>query len=94
MSEPDWKEVDRHEDGDIYTATFEDPDGWYEAFVKWDGCIDLTRYFNTPLSVERGKDRNSDDECYIHICDLDDFIARLQKLRDAAQAAFGEPWPR
>lgn len=24
----------------------EDPEGWYSAVIKWDGCVHFNRYFN------------------------------------------------
>jgi hypothetical protein len=59
-----------------------DEEGWYAAYMKWDGCMGYTRYFNEPLS-------NKADDCdSIHICDLDDEIERLIQLRDMAKAHF------
>lgn len=62
-----------------------DPEGWRDAYVKWDGCIGYTRHFNQPNG-----DGDSDD---IHICDLDDEIARLQALKELALKHFGANWP-
>ena len=74
-----------------YFAHFEEPGGWYAATVKPDGCVDLRRYYNLPLH-EPGRD--ADDEDYLHICDIDDLISRLQALRDAAKAKYGADWGR
>lgn len=66
-----------------------DPEGWWKASVKWDGCIHFTRYFNIPY--EDGQDRTKDEQAtedYIHICDLDDYIRRLQALRFMADKHF------
>jgi hypothetical protein len=62
-----------------------DPDGWYEASVKWDGCVHFLRHFNEP-------DGKGDTD-YLHICDLDEEIARLTALRDMSRAHFGPDWP-
>lgn len=35
----------------------------------------------------------SDEGEYIHICDLEDFIKRLEELRDLAKTHFGPKWP-
>ena len=32
------------------------------------------------------------DSVHLHICDLDNFISRLQSLRQEAVAYFGEDW--
>lgn len=54
----------------------------YEAKVCWDGCVDFTRSFN------------GDDDS-LHICDLDDFIRRLQELRGLGAEYFGnEEWEK
>jgi hypothetical protein len=80
-SRPHWLEV-------------KDPEGWYEAIVKWDGCIELSRFFNLPLP--RRADDEAQMEDHIHICDLDGFIARLQALKNVAREYFdaqGRDWP-
>lgn len=60
-----------------------DVENTYETYVKWDGCIELIKYFN-------GEKEDCDQ---IHICDLDDFILRLQELRDLGAKYFNnEEW--
>lgn len=71
---------------------FVDPNGWRRARVKWDGCIDLHTYANTPLTI-RGKGEEDSCDCYIHICDIDDFMLELEALRTAAQKHFDEHNP-
>lgn len=58
----------------------------FYALVKWDGCVHLHH-------VQPGASKTLDESDYLHICDLDDFIARLQELRTLAEAKFGE-WPQ
>jgi hypothetical protein len=53
--------------------------------IRSDGCVEITRWFNDPGE----KDEDGD---YIHICDLDAFIAELQAVKAAAIAHFGR-WP-
>ena len=60
-------------------AEFRDPEGRYGATVKWDGCIEVSRAVEVRFAL--------------HICDLDDHIARLQALRAAVVQHFGEGWP-
>lgn len=70
-----------------------DPDGWYMAVVKWDGCIQYAHYFNTPATSGYIGDGDSDT---LHICDIDDEIARLQALKTLATQFFTErygQWP-
>ena len=67
-----------------------DPDGWYSAIVKWDGCVDFYSYANSPFVEGENRDEDCDD--YIHICDLDEYIDRLTKLRDEARKHFSNHW--
>ena len=55
-------------------------DSWYHADVMWDGCINLF-----PALA---------DGMPLHICDLDEFIARLQEIKVHALLHFGDTeWP-
>jgi hypothetical protein len=68
----------------------DDEEGWWSAIVKWDGCVDFYRYHNWPKGeTPEGREEVSD---YIHICDVDDLIARLQALKEAAKTNF-DGWP-
>jgi hypothetical protein len=67
-----------------------DPDGFYKAGVKWDGCVHFDRYYNAPLDDET---RRPEDRDYIHICDVEREIERLQALLVEARKHFGEHWP-
>lgn len=69
-----------------------DPEGWYKASVKWDGCVHFRRAYNLPYPHPEGDDDAFED--YIHICDLDEFIARLQALKQKAIEHFGGDWPQ
>lgn len=66
----------------------EDPEGWYSAVVKWDGCVHYCRIHNTP-PITNEANQHLD---YIHFCDLDEEIKRLQKLLEIAKQFFGEDW--
>jgi len=78
MNNPHWNIVEKQD----HFLSAKDPDGWYSASVKWDGCIDFTRYFNEP---------NGEMKDSIHICDIDDMIARLQALKQLCiENSFGE----
>ena len=77
-------QIDQKETQDHWLK-IDDPEKCYDAVVKWDGCIDL--YKRYPNELE-------DDPDYVHICDLDDFIARLLELKRIALQHFGEDWPR
>jgi len=75
------KELDLTEDGPPWWVLAEDgeatrrvvsPKGWWEATLRYDGCVQFRRYFNVPMAEE------VDD---IHLCDLDETIKRLEALR-------------
>lgn len=70
------------------------PGSWWKADIRWDGCIHFSHAGNAPfhpLYENREAAHACDD--YIHICDLDEMIARLQALKVAAQDHFGKDWP-
>ena len=74
----------------VTSIQLDDPDGWYSAKVKFDGCVDFYRYHNWPKGkAPAGREEMAD---YIHICDIDDTIARLQAIKKAAIQHF-EEWP-
>lgn len=89
-------EIRQDKPHDEYWIEFRDPDGWYEAIVKWDGCIHLYRAANVPFDDVSGHSEGprGKEACdsYVHICDVDDMILRLQSLKKAAQTHFGSEW--
>ena len=74
-----WKEVSRS----TGILELENPDGWYKATVRFDGCIHFYRYYNTPFTVPNRPKNDGMD--YLHICDLDDEINRLKELQRIAK---------
>lgn len=56
---------------------------------RWDGCVHIERFSNgdTP---DKHSEENRD---YLHVCDIDDFIARLVEAKEIARKKFGEQWP-
>ena len=80
-----WKVIkDKSKD---YWLEVEDPDGWYSAIVKWDGCVHYNKVANEPLPITGNHPQLVD---YIHYCDLDDEIERLKSLRDIAEKYFNK----
>lgn len=79
-------EVDK-QDTNEYVLHLGDPNDWHKAIVKRDGCVDFIQSFNNPLSSARSQDID-----YIHVCDLEDLIKRLQEIQKKAVAHFGEHW--
>jgi len=53
----------------------------YSAFIKWDGCCEISRC------------DSNDHEDNIHMCDIDEWIDRLQSMKKAALKHFGDDWP-
>jgi len=74
---------------DEYLLELHDPEDWYKAGVRWDGCIHFYQSMNRRLNEQ---DPNSLDVSYIHICYIDDFIKRLQEIKQKAIEHFGENW--
>lgn len=71
---------------DLISDSYEDGSHWLHACAKWDGCVHLDIARNVPFSKEYGfhgqkRDESACDD-YIHICDLDKFISKLQKLKE------------
>lgn len=72
-----------------WTLEVQDPDGWYCATVKFNGCIHLNKFYNIPLPRVEDENQLSD---YIHYCDIDDEIERLKQLKEEAIKYFGRDW--
>ena len=71
-----------------YILKVEDPEGWRSASAKVDGCVQYYRYYNTPKGMDEQNDKEMADT--IHICDIDEEIARLQELKRLAFNYFEE----
>lgn len=83
MNEPELWKPDPAEENTDYVVHFVDPEGWWAAWAKYDGCVHLNHYHNAPKG-----DARLDDTDYVHICDLDDAIKRLTELRDKIKGHF------
>ena len=89
----DWSdkiwEIDK-EKTDDHWLELKDPNGFYRAVAKWDGCIHFNQYGNIPLTIDpERKDKACSDD-YIHICYLDSHIERLLELKRLAQEHFND----
>ena len=80
-----WKVID--EETEDHFLVVEDPNGWYEAYVKWDGCITYNKLHNVPLP-QTGEHPQLIES--IHICDIDEEIERLQELKKVSIKHFGD----
>lgn len=58
----------------------------FHVYAKWDGCCDITRYYNGN-TYETGDSEGDND--YIHICDLREFIRFLTDIADEAEQIKG-----
>ena len=64
--------------------------GYDEVTLKWDGCIDYRIGHN---GVKPSEDPTGDDTDYIHICDIDEMIKKLQALKEYGKKHFqNEYW--
>jgi hypothetical protein len=75
-----------------YVLELHDPDDWYKADVRRDGCVHLYQSSNRRLS-EQEVNLSNPDVSYIHICYIDGFIKRLQNIKQKAMEHFGPHWP-
>ncbi len=46
----------------------------YSAYIKWDGCCEITKTFNEGYE--------SEEKVRLHICDIPQFITILESLED------------
>ena len=71
-----------------------DPEGWWEAFVKWDGCGEVYQALNVPFTIEARANRHGSAIVQsFHFCNVDDLIARLYALKAEALKHFSD-WPQ
>ena len=66
-----------------FTNEYED----LHVYAKWDGCCDITRYYNGATYKDENVDTNDVD--YMHICDLREFIQFLTEIADKCEAKNG-----
>ena len=81
-------EIDRKKTQDhwLEVVVKEGDDVWAEAHLKWDGCVQYTRYFNEPRDTEGRRPGDADS---IHICSMRDFIEQLEQMERMAVEHFG-----
>ncbi len=84
--DPLWQ-VDKDKSVKDEWLELKDPEGWYSAIVRFDGCIHLHRCYNKPYSFD------SKDSDYIHIFYIDDMIERLKAIKAEALKHYGKDWP-
>jgi hypothetical protein len=72
------------------TLHLDDINGHFQLGIRFDGCVNIDCYYNTPF--EDFENQRTGDRDYMHICDLDAFITMLTEARDKANEHFGT-WP-
>jgi len=83
-----YKETKNVENAVIYLEDREF--GNIQARLKWDGCIDFKYGHN---GIKPSEDATGSNTDYIHICDIDDMIKKLQGLKEYGQKHFkNEYW--
>lgn len=61
-----------------------------EAYIKWDGCIEFRKYWNGYIPDDEYSKEKEENCDYIHICDIDEMILKLQELKRIAKEYFSE----
>lgn len=78
----------------LFRLYLRDPYGRWDATVRSDGCVEMNQYDGPyPVETDRGMyETEHDNYERIHICDLDEYIKRLQSLQLHAKVYFNAEW--
>lgn len=60
------------------------------AYFKWNGCVNYTKYNNGFTVDDEPSAERSKNSQYIHICELDEMIERLQEIKKIAKLHFSK----
>lgn len=63
--------------------------GHEEVTLKWDGCIDYMMSFN---GFKPSEDTTGENTQYLHICDIDEMIEKLQALKKYGKEHFNNEY--
>jgi hypothetical protein len=80
------KLTDKSNDGCL---TLRNKDNTIDVLVKFDGCINFTRYEN---GYNAESPEGLGDEDYIHICDVDEMIKLLEEIKQKASNYFNNEY--
>jgi len=80
------KEIKRLDDGKPYAIEVRNEYNDLKIHIKWDGCIDISKYWNG-TSPENNDEDNTD---YIHVCEVKEFIKELQSVVNIAEKNFSK----
>ncbi|KPC99488.1 hypothetical protein LR69_02330 [Geobacillus sp. BCO2] len=77
-----WVIKTKHENdqGETVGLELESEDGWLDANVRWDGCMEIHLH----LVTEEGRELSDT----LHTCDLQGLIERLQSLDSVCRSFF------
>ncbi|MFC4769174.1 hypothetical protein [Effusibacillus consociatus] len=77
-----WQVTNQHlgDNGQTVAIELHDPDGWFDANVRWDGCMEIHLHSKT----EEGTKLTDT----IHTCDIDGLIEKLRDLKQISQEYF------
>ncbi|WP_299831370.1 hypothetical protein [uncultured Metabacillus sp.] len=83
--------VNKTDEGEVISIEVADKE-FNETSVsfKWDGCIDYRRYYNGFKVDDEYSEEKANNTDYIHICEIDDMIEKLQEIKKIAQENFTE----
>lgn len=73
---------------DVIYNHYKDGSHWVHVGINFDGGVHLRKAYNTPFP----QDKEDEMEDYIHICDIDEMIEQLLKLKEIALKHFGSDW--
>ncbi|MGG3890283.1 hypothetical protein [Metabacillus fastidiosus] len=81
--------INKMDDGKVISMEVVDKE-YRDASVsfKWDGCVDYRKYENGFTVDDESSEERSRNSQYIHICELDEMIERLQEIKKIAENHF------
>ena len=89
MGHWDIEKINKTEDGTVISIVVVDKE-YREAHVsfKWDGCVDYNKFSNGYTVDDEDSKSKAESADYIHICDIDDMIEKLQEIKKIAEENF------
>ncbi|WP_018132321.1 hypothetical protein [Effusibacillus pohliae] len=74
------KQQHKRDDGESVAIELEHSDGWMDANVRWDGCMEI----HLRTKTEEGHGMTGT----VHTCDIDGLIEKLQQVKQISQEYF------
>jgi hypothetical protein len=88
-----WEVVKTNKTSDGTTVSINVVDKEYRnasVWFKWDGCVDYHKFENGFTVDDKPSKEKSETSQYIHICELDEMIERLQEIKKIAEQYFNK----